>query len=154
MARQRVLLAYNFTPYDQKSLDFVTRTFLGNPDVEVTLFNVYTPVPQLDSRETQVMDRMRGNISYLYQKVDEQKEALRVAVEQLVERGFAQRQIHAVFKPRRRDVGAEIIEYAQGEQFDVVIINRAPGRVTRFFTGNVFTKVVSGLRDTVVCVVS
>ena len=154
MARQKVLVAYNFTPYDQKSLDFVTRMFLGRPDVAITLFNAYTPVPQLDSRESQVMDRMQGSLSYLVQKIDEQKEALRTAVNSLVERGFGQQQLGYVFEPRRRDVATEILEYVRAEQFDIVIVSRAPGRVTRFFTGNVFSKVVSGLRDTVVCVVS
>jgi nucleotide-binding universal stress UspA family protein len=154
MAGQKVLLAYNFTPYDQKSLDFVARTFLGRGDVEITLFNAYTPVPHLDTKDTQVVDRMKGNIHYLYQKIDEQREVLRAAVESLVERGFQPHQVRSVFRPRKKDIATEIIEYAREERYAVVIVNRKPGRVTRFFTGNVFSKVVSGLQDTVICVVS
>jgi hypothetical protein len=33
-------------------------------------------------------------------------------------------------------------------------MNRKPGKVTRFFTGSVFNKVVSALKDKTVCIVS
>jgi len=153
MGGQRVLLAYNFTPYDQRSLDFAARTFLDAGDVEITLFNAYTPVPELDSRETQVLDRMRGNLSYLYQKIQEQKAAIQKAAEALRDRGFRPGQVHWVYRPRQKDVASEIVEYAREERYDIVIVNHKPGRITRLFTGNVFNKVVCALQDITVCVV-
>jgi nucleotide-binding universal stress UspA family protein len=153
MAGQRVLLAYNFTPYDQRSLDFAVRTFLGAAAVEITLFNAYTPVPHIDAGETQLLDRMKSNLTYLHRKVEEQEEALQAAAAALHERGFSPAQVRCVHKPRQKDVASEIIEYAREEQFDVVIVNHKPGRMTRLFTGNVFNKVVCGLQGTTVCVV-
>lgn len=153
MAGQRVLLAYNFTPYDQRSLDFAVRTFLNAGDVEITLFNAYSPVPELDSRETQVLDRMRGNISYLYQKIEEQKVAIQQAAEALRNRGFRPGQIHWIYRPRQKDVAGEIVEFAREERYDVVILSQKPGRISRLFTGNVVQKVVNALQDITVCVV-
>jgi len=153
MAGQRVLLAYNFTPYDQKSLDFAVRTFRGAEDVEITLFNAYTPVPQFDSRETQVLDRVKGNLGYLYQKIEEQKEAIQAAAEALRSRGFQPGQVRCVYRPRQKDVASEIVDYVREERYDVVIVNHKPARITRLFTGNVFNKVVCALQDVTVCVV-
>ncbi len=52
MASEKILLPYNFTGYHQRALDFVIRTFSHLKDVEVTLFHTYTPVPEIDMRET------------------------------------------------------------------------------------------------------
>lgn len=153
MAGQRVLLAYNFTPHDERSLDFAARTFLDVKDVEITLFNAYVPAPQLDSRETQVLDRMRGNITYLSQRIEEQEAAIQNAAESLRSRGFGPGQVHWVYRPRQKDVASEIVEFVREERYDVVILNQKPGRISRLFTGNVLNKVVSGLQDITVCVV-
>jgi len=45
MARQKILLPYNFTQNDRKALNFVIRTFPKGTEVEITLFNAYIPAP-------------------------------------------------------------------------------------------------------------
>lgn len=153
MAGQRILVAYNFTPYDQKSLDFVVRTFGPAPDAEVTLFNAYPPVPEID-RDSEVMRRMGANLAYLRQRLDEQRAALEQARQNLVERGFDGGRVRCVFRPGRKDAAAEIIDAAAEQRFDVIVMNFKPGRVTRLFKGDVYTKVVCALRDVAVCIVS
>jgi hypothetical protein len=154
MASQKILLPYNFTNYDQKALDFVIRTFAHLEDVEVTLFNSYTPVPEVKTNDSPVMDKLKGNLTYLSQRIREQEEGLKVAKRNLLENGFSEDQIHYVFKPRNKDIAGEIIDLALSGRYDLIVINRKPGKVTRFFTGSVLNKVASVLKDTTICLVT
>lgn len=154
MATQKVLLPYNFTNFDQKALDFVIRTFAHLKDVEITLFNAYTPVPDIQTGDSPIMDKLRNNLTYLSQRIREQEEALKVAKRNLLENGFSENQIHYVFKPRNKDIAGEIIDLALNGHYDLIVINRKPGKVTRFFTGSVLNKVASALKDATICVVT
>ena len=154
MASQKILLPYNFTSYDQKALDFVIRTFAHVKDVEITLFNSYTSVPVIEQTDSPIMDKLRGNLMYLSQRIHEQEEGLKVAKRNLLENGFSEDQIHYVFKPRNKDISGEIIDLALNGQYDLVVINRKPGKVTRFFTGSVLNKVASALKNVTICLVT
>ena len=154
MAGQKILLPYNFTNYDQKALDFVIRTFAHLEDIEVTLFNSYTSVPELKTNDSPIMDKLKGNLTYLSQRIREQEEGLKVAKRNLLENGFSEDQIHYVFKPRNKDIAGEIIDLALSGRYDLIVINRKPGKVTRFFTGSVLNKVASALKDTTICLVT
>lgn len=154
MATQKILLPYNFTNYDQKALDFVIRTFAHVEDVEVTLFNSYTSVPEIKTNDSPIMDKLKGNLTYLSQRIREQEEGLKVAKRNLLENGFSEDQIHYVFKPRNKDIAGEIIDLASSGRYDLIVINRKPGKVTRFFTGSVLNKVASALKDTTICLVT
>jgi hypothetical protein len=154
MASQRILLPYNFTNYDQKALDFVIRTFAHLEDIEVTLFNSYTSVPEIKTNDSPIMDKLKGNLTYLSQRIREQEEGLKVAKRNLLENGFSEDQIHYVFKPRNKDIAGEIIDLALSGRYDLIVINRKPGKVTRFFTGSVLNKVASALKDTTICLVT
>jgi nucleotide-binding universal stress UspA family protein len=154
MATQKILVTYNFTSYDQKALDFVIRTFVHLKDVEVTLLNIYTPVPKIESRESPVMAKFQRNLDYLAQKVKEQEAGLQEARQYLVQNGFTENQVSYLYKPRKKDIIGEIVDIATKDNFNIVVMNRKPGKVTRFFTGSVFSKVVSALKDKTVCIVS
>ena len=154
MATQKILLPYNFTTYDQKALNFVIRTFAHVEDVQVTLFNSYTSVPEIKTNDSPIMDKLKGNLTYLSQRIREQEEGLRVAKRNLLENGFSEDQIHYVFKPRNKDIAGEIVDLALSGRYDLIVINRKPGKVTRFFTGSVLNKVASALKDTTICLVT
>ena len=154
MVVQKLLLAYNFTSNDQKALDFVARTFSPHKELEVTLFHAYTPVPEIKAEDSSVMGRLRGNLSYLTQKIAEKENAMKEAVEELSNRGFGGDRARYVFKARRKDIAAEIIDQAAGGNFQVVVLRRKPGQVARFFATSVHSKVIAGLKGTTVCVVS
>ncbi len=154
MATQKILVTYNFTSYDQKALDFVIRTFVHLKDVKVTLLNIYTPVPKIESRESPVMAKFQRNLDYLTQKVKEQEAGLQEARQYLVQNGFTENQVSYIYKPRKKDIIGEIVDIATQDNFNIVVMNRKPGKVTRFFTGSVFSKVVSALKDKTVCIVS
>ena len=154
MVIKKILLPYNFTSYDKKALDFVIQTYANQKDVEITLFNAYTPVPEIEMRTSPIMEKMRGNLGFLLQKIKEQEEELNIVRKNLLEKGFSVNRIHTIFEPKKKDVAGDIIDLALNGQFDVVVLNRKPGRIARFFTGSVFTKVVSALKETTVCIVS
>jgi nucleotide-binding universal stress UspA family protein len=154
MATQKILVTYNFTSYDQKALDFVIRTFVHSKDVEITLLHVYTPVPVIEMRESPVMAKFQKNLDYLTQKVKEQEAGLKEARQYLVQNGFTENQVSYLYKPRKKDIIGEIVDMATKDNFSIVVMNRKPGKVTRFFTGSVFNKVVSALKDKTVCIVS
>lgn len=154
MASQKILLPYNFTSNDQKALDFVIRSFAHQQDVELTLFNAYTSVPDIEVRGSPIMETMRGNLSYLSQKIKEREDELMVVRNKLLENGFSKDRIHTVFEPKKKDIAGEIVDLALKGRFNVVVLNRKPGKIARFFTGSVFDKVVTSLKETTVCIVS
>jgi hypothetical protein len=84
----------------------------------------------------------------------ELESALKDVKKQLVNEGLAETGIRTVFRPRKWDVATEIIDMAQNEHFDFIVLNHKTGRVSRFFTGSVFNRVVMALKNTTVCIVS
>ena len=154
MADQKILLPYNFTILDQKALAFASSTFAHLENVEITLFHAYTPLPGIEAESTSVMGKLKGDLTYLSQKIMQRESELKAVEEKLLQGGFAQSCVHTVFKPRKKDIASEIIEFVSEDKFNVIIINHKPGKASRFFTGSVFSKVVSALKDTTVCIVS
>jgi hypothetical protein len=154
MAGQNVLVPYNFTANDQKALDFVIRTFAHQENAEITLFNAYTPPPQIDMRGSPIMEKMASNLNYLTRKMHEQEVGLKSAKETLVKNGFSEKQVHYVFSPISKDIAGDIADFCMKERFDMLVLNRKTGKVGRFFTGSVFEKVVTALKDTIVCIVT
>ena len=100
------------------------------------------------------MGKLKGNLSYLSQQIMQQETELKAVKEKLVQSGFAQSRVHTIFKPRKKDIATEIIEVATQDKFGVIVINHKSGKASRFFTGSVFSKVVSALKDVTVCIVS
>jgi Universal stress protein family len=154
MDHTKILLPYNFTRHDRKALDFVVHTFADKKEADVTLFNAYTPAPPIEMRGSPVMEQMKDTLNYLSQRINEQDEELRTIKSHLSGKGFREDSIHVVFEPKKKDVAGDIIDLAQNGRFDVVVLNRKPGKIARFFTGSVFSKVVAALKDTTICIVS
>lgn len=154
MSKQKLLLPYNFTRFDQKALDFVINTFAKSKNVEVTVFNAYTPIPEIDTAATSITGKLKGSLSYLSQKISEQEAELENIKQKLIENGFEDGFVHTLFQARKKEVAAEIIDIAMDHRFDVIVISHKPGKATRFFTGSRYHKVISALKDVTVCVVS
>jgi hypothetical protein len=154
MAALKILLPHNFRTLDQKALAFANSTFGYLDEVEITLFHAYTPLPEIEADSSSVMGKLKGDLGYLSQKIMQQETELKAVGEKLLQTGFAKNRIHTIFKPRKKDIAAEIIELVTNDKFNVVIINHKSGKASRFFTGSVFSKVVSALKDITVCIVS
>ena len=154
MAIQKILLAYNFTGLDEKAIDFVATVFAHIEGVEITIFHVFTPVPDIETQASLVTGKLKGSLSYLSQQIMERENDLKTVTEKLTQKGFMADRIHTVFRPRKRDVAGEIINLIRETKFDAIVLNRKPARVTRFFSGSVSHKVLMTLKDTTVCIVS
>jgi Universal stress protein family len=150
----KILLPYNFTSYDKRALDFVIRTFADKKEADVYLFNAYTPAPPIEMRGSPVMEQMKDTLNYLSQRVNEQDDELKTIKRQLLGKGFKEDKIHIIFEPKKKDVAGEIIDLVQNGRFNVVVLNRKSGKIARFFTGSVFSKVVAALKDITICIVS
>ena len=151
---RKILLPYNFTKNDEKALDFVIRTFANQQDFEVTLFNAYTPPPDVDVSGSPVMEKISSNMNYLRIRMLDQEDALKTAKRKLIENGFSENQVNNIFEPKEKDIAQDIINVSLKGRFNVVVINRKPGRIARFFVGSVFDRVVTALKDITVCIVT
>ncbi len=150
----KILLPYNFTDLDQKALAFVSNVFSHFKAVEVTLFNVYASAPHIEMKDSPVMRKMHENLRHLNQLKDEQEAALEQAKQLLVEKGFSEGSVRILFKPKHKDTASHIIETVNDENHDVVVINRKSGKMSRFFVGSVFNKVIPSLKDKTICVIT
>jgi nucleotide-binding universal stress UspA family protein len=150
----KILLPYNFTDLDQKALAFVSNVFSHFTAIEVTLFSVFTSAPNIEMKDSPVMRKMHENLRHLNQLRDEQEEALQKAKQLLVKQGFSESSVRILFKPKHKDTASHIIETAIEENHDVVVINRRAGKMSRFFVGSVFNKVIPSLKDKTICVVT
>jgi len=151
---RKILLPYNFTRNDEKALDFVICTFANQQDIEITLFNAYTPPPDIDLSGSPVMEKMSSSVNYLGKRVLDQEDALKAAKEKLVGKGFSENHVNYIFEPKEKDIAQDIINVSMKGQFNIVVINRKPGKIARFFVGSVFDKVVTALKDITVCIVT
>ena len=154
MATQKLLLPYHFSRLDQKALDFVINTFGKLDNITVTVFNVYTPLPEIETNATSVTGKLKGSLSYLSQKIKENEALLDEVKDQLVEGGFPENRVNCLFKPRKKDIASEIIDLVSSDKFNIIVLNRKHARVTRFFSGSISHKVLMTLKDVTVCIVS
>ncbi len=154
MARQKVLVPYNFRANDENALEFVVQRFSKDKEVEVTLLNIYAAVPEIDVRGNPIMQKMAANLNYLRQKIMEQEEEMKKARDRLVENGFSKEQVNYVQMPMKKGVAQDIADYAAKEGFSTVVVNRSPERITRFFTSSVSDKVTRRLPDKTVLMVN
>ena len=154
MATLKLLLPYHFTHLDQKAVVVVIDTFSKLENITVTVFNAYTPLPEIETAATSVTGKLKGSLSYLSQKIKENEMALNEVKDKLVVGGFQEKQVNCIFRPRKKDIASEIIDLVNSDYFDTIVLNRKHARVTRFFSGSISHKVVMGLKDVTVCIVS
>ena len=154
MATQKLLLPYHFTRLDQKSLDFVINIFGKLDNIAVTVFNAYTPIPEIETDATSITGKLKGSLGYLSQKIKENETLLDEVKDKLVEGGLPENRVDCIFRPRKKDIASEIIDLTTSDKFDIIVLNRKHARVTRFFSGSISHKVVMTLKDITVCIVS
>ncbi len=147
MAAHKVLVPYNFTQNDQKTLGFVIESYTEDEQVEITLLHAYAPLPQIETDDKTVMARLAENLSYLRQKINDTEQALNEARARLIKAGFASERVTCVFKARQKDAAQEIIDLARQGRYSTVILNRRTSSINRFFTPSVSKKVVKTLTD-------
>jgi hypothetical protein len=147
MEGPKVLIPYNFTPHDEKCVDFAIQQYGPEKNAHITLFHAYIPVPEFEVDDKTVMGRLSASLTYLHQKIVECNEEIKRAAERLVNAGFHRDQIQTIFKPQEKDAAMEIEATARDGGFGIIILNRRPGAVSRFFAPSVSKKVTKALQD-------
>jgi len=155
MATQKILVPYNFMPYDQKALDFVVNNFLSQDGAEITLFKSYAPIPDYNMQASPVMAKLKSNLSIMTTQIKEMEDGLNDVRDGLIQSGFNEDRVKIVFRAKKKkDIAAEIIALSLEQHFQLIVINHKPGKVSHFFTGNVFNKIITTLKDVTVCVIT
>ena len=126
MSGHKILVPYNFTSNDEKSIDLVIQNFGQHKDVQVTLFHAYIPVPEIDVSDKTVMGRMAGNLNYLHQKINDLEAELIKARDRLISEGFSTDRVSYIFKPLEKEKAQEIIDHANKGKFTAVVLNSRP----------------------------
>jgi hypothetical protein len=146
MAGQKILVPYNFTANDEKSIDLVIQNFGQHQDVRITLFHVYLPVPKIEINDKTVMSRISGNLSYLRQKINDLEVEIVKARDRLTSAGFAKESVNYIFRPQDKDTAQEIIDQAYSGEFTGIVLNRSPASIRKFFTPSVSKRVNKALQ--------
>jgi hypothetical protein len=141
MAGQKILVPYNFTVNDEKSIDLVIQNFMQHQDVRITLFHVYLPVPNIAIDDKTVMSRISGNLSYLRQKINDLEVEIVKARDRLIDAGFSKERVNYVFKPQDKDTAQEIIDQATNREYSGIVLSRSPASIRKFFTPSVSKRV-------------
>ena len=154
MAELKVLIPYNFTGVDRKSLDFAIQAYGQEKEVKITLLHTYVSLPQIEPASNTVMSRLSSNMHYLRSELLEKEKEINQIKQYLMDGGFRDDQIDYDFKPRSKSVADEIIATAKTRGSKIIILSYRPHRITRAFIQSVHNKVISTLKDVTVCVVT
>ena len=152
MVAKKILVPYNFTPYEEKTLDLVIDTYSGREDVKISIFNAYTPVPELDSDASPELAKMRDGLFYLTAELHAKEEGLRSARLHLLDNGFSEEQVDYVFKKRDKSVADEIIDAVMKGHYRILVLSKMRGGGSRLFTRSTHSRVLAVLRDVTVCI--
>lgn len=154
MAGKKILVPFNFTDYDEKALHYIIRNFAGDKWVHVTLFHVYTPLPEIDTYSNPTLGRLKSTMASFSKDLREREANLKSTREDLLDNGFADDQLDCIFRARTKSIGEEIVKMARSGAYDTVVLNRKPGKITRVFTRNVHDKVLSCLKDMIISIIT
>ncbi len=145
MAIQKVLVPSNLTGNDDRSLDFVAHKFTQEEDVDVTLFNAYNPVPEIEVRNNPIMEKMSRNLSYRRQLLVDQEKALEQTRLKLIKKGFPKDRVHCLFASVKTDIAQDIINLVKKNNYTSVVLHKDQGKITKFFTKSISKKVTAKL---------
>ncbi|MBF0234722.1 MAG: universal stress protein [Desulfamplus sp.] len=149
MTTHNVLVPSNFMTNDDRSLVFVIQNYLHVKNVQITLFHAYTPLPEIDVLNNPIMERMASNLAHMAPFLKEREKELELSKEKLVMAGFANSQVNCIFTPLKNDIATDIIQIVREKNFNIVIMNRNPNKIARFFFKSVSKKVADHLGSSV-----
>lgn len=154
MAGKKILVAFEFAEYDERALHYVMRNFADQKWVNVTLFHVYTPLPDTDTFSNPGLSHLRSTMDTLRTELGEKEAELKKIKEDLLDNGFRDDQVDYVFKARTKDIGGEIVDMVLKESYDTIVLSHKPRKFTRKFTRKVHDKLLDSLQDTTITIIT
>lgn len=153
MAVQKILVPFNHTVYDEKALDFLIFAFSNRDDARVTLFNTYTPLPEIDMVSNPELAKLKDGMISLQEEIQEREAGLKATKEHLLENGFIDEQVDCVFKKREKSIPDEIADMVYKNHYRVVILSgKGTGWVNRLFSRSVRDRILAMLKDVTICI--
>jgi hypothetical protein len=153
MGELKILIPYNFTTHEFKTLDFVVDAFGHRKGTRVTFFHCYTPLPDLDVTADPLLSKVRNGMHFLREELRKKEAGLVSAKNYLLENDFSDDQVNFIFKKREGSIAGEIAAAVQEGDFSVLILTPTPGKVKRFFAQSVHDRALKALNGITVCVV-
>ncbi len=150
MAVREILVPYNFTASERKSLDFIIHAFSNQKDVKITLFNSYTPLPEIDIKESPELRKMHGGLAFLSGELKKKEKGLISAKEYLLENNFSDDQVDYIFKERKKDIADEIIDMLGSGRYKIVVLTPTLAK-KRLLTRSAHEKLLRTVRDITIC---
>ena len=132
-----ILIPYNFTINDTKSIDFVKQKYSSDKETKITLFHAYTPVPKIDITNNPIMEKITSQTSYLRYKQQERKNALWEVRQDFIDQGFDGDNINCIFTPIKQDIAVDIINIVESGKFNVIVLNNNPGNILNYFSRSI-----------------
>ena len=148
----KILMPYNFSAKDRKGLSFISDVFLGQSDVQITLFHTYTPLPKIDIKANPEVLKLMDGMRHLNSELEEKKLGLQSAKEVLTEKGFPYDRVDYVLKKKTSNTTDETIQMIKANNYNILVLSGAPGKVTQFFTRSVHDKILASVEGITVCI--
>lgn len=156
----KLLIALDSSEGAWRAVEYVAQTFGRTPEVQVTLLNVLSGLPPafwddghvLQEKEKEARQRLVAG----WQKEQEKNwlDLVNKAHRHLIAAGLPKEAVANKFKPRYYDVAEDIVNEAQKEGCDTVIMGRRGlGMAKSLLLGSVTRKVVDGAKGFAVTIV-
>ena len=132
-----ILIPYNFTINDVKSIDFVEQRYGSEEKANITLFHAYTPVPEIDITNNPIMEKITHQTAYLRYKQKERRNALWEVRQKMMDQGFNGDNINCIFIPIKQDIAVDIINLVESGKFNIIVLNNNPGNILNYFSRSI-----------------
>ena len=152
MAQRKILVPFNFTALEKKSLQFIVDTYKKLGGVHITLFHAYDPLPDIDTSGNPEMRKMTQGMAFLSGEKKRKEEGLNNAKDFLVQNGFQFEQVDFIFREKKRVVADEIIDAVKEGNYNILVLSRQPGKVKRLFARSVHEKLLTSLKKVTICI--
>ncbi len=154
---QKILIALDDSENAVRSAEHVAQSFTN--DSEVTIFSVLPDTAALCELNSPSLTKLFEEQQAQFCYMEDQKKALiqqaqKRARDLLVGEGFSKENIHLKAEARKKGVARDIINEAQNGYDVVVLGRRGISGIKEFFLGSVSQKVVQGVTNASVMVVS
>ena len=156
----KLLIALDSSEGAWRAVEYVAKTFGRTPGVKVTLLHILSGLPPAfwdDGHVLQEKEReARQRLVASWQQDQEKKwqDLVKQAHQHLTAAGLAQGAVANKFKPKYYDVAEDIINEAQTEGYDTIVMGRRGlGMAKTLLLGSVTRKVVDNAKGCAVTIV-
>ena len=156
----KLLIALDSSEGAWRAVEYAAKTFGRTPGVKVTLLHILSGLPPAfwdDGHVLQEKEReARQRLVASWQQDQEKKwqDLVQQAHQHLTSAGLAKGAVANKFKPKYYDVAEDIINEAQAESYDTIVMGRRGlGKAKALLLGSVTRKVVDNAKGCAVTIV-